>query len=240
MHIVLTGATGSIGTEVLRQCLKSLAITHITVLGRRPPTSFAAASNLTFITHTDFLTYPLPLLASLCAKGCKACIWCLGVHTTQARDRTEYELITRDYPLAAAKAFKSLCSNFRFIYTSILGADVRAWERVRAAHGQAERELLGLEGVDVFCVRPGAVEAAKKEGAGWWERFGALVTLLFRAVPSLHIHGDILASGYVKIAVEGMEGVKEVLGEEKRVIPSKEMKLLAAADPGRNNKAGGL
>jgi len=131
MHVVLTGATGSIGTEVLRQCLKTPTITHITVLGRRPPTSFPPTSTLTFITHTDFLTYPPPLLDALRAKDCKACIWCLGIHTTQVRDRTEYELITRDYALAAAKAFKSLCPNFRFIYTSILGADAGAWERVR-------------------------------------------------------------------------------------------------------------
>jgi len=236
MHVVLTGATGSIGTEVLRQCLKTPTITHITVLGRRVPSSFPASPYLEFITHTDFLTYPPPLLDTLRAKDCKACIWCLGVHTTQVRDRTEYELITRDYAIAAAKAFKSLCPNFRFIYTSILAADAGAWDMVRGVHGETERELLGLEGVDVFCVRPGAVEAAKKEGAGWWERFGGVITLLFRAVPSLHIYGDVLARAFVRIAVEGMEGVKSVLREEKQVISSHEMKLLGAVDSGRDNK----
>ena len=64
------------------------------------------------------------------------------------------------------------------------------------------------------------MEAAKKEGAGLWERFGVVVTLLFRVVPSLHIYGDVLARGFVRIAAEGMEGVKSVLGEEKLVIPS--------------------
>jgi len=67
---------------------------------------------------------------------------------------------------------------------------------------------------------------AKKEGAGWWERVAVVVTL----------YGDVLPRRLVRIAVEGMEGVKSMLGEEKRMIPSKEMKLLGAVDSGRDNK----
>jgi len=97
--------------------------------------------------------------------------------------------------------------------------------------GETEVGLLGMEGLDVFIVRPGVVEAAKKEGAGWLARFASAVTPVFRVLtPGLHIYGNVLAKGFIKIALEGMKGVQEVLGEEKRVILSKEMKRLGMSD----------
>jgi hypothetical protein len=142
------------------------------------------------------------------------------------------------YPIAAAKAFKSLCPNFRFIYTSVLGADTTSWFMLLAVRGETEQALLAIEGLDCCMVRPGAVEAGKKENPTITERLSVVTHPVFRMlIPSLHIYGDVIAKGFVKIAVEGMPGIKAVLGEEKRAILSKEMKLLGMNDSTGDSRA---
>ena len=233
MHVVITGATGGIGTEVLLQCLKSTAVSRITVLGRRNP-SIPPNDKFDFIKHTDFTIYPTSLLDRLRAQEAKACIWCIGASKWQVANRQEYETINKDYAIAAANAFKTLCPNFRFIYTSMLGADPGSQFMVLAVRGETEQALLTIEGLDCFIVRPGGVEVAKKENRTITEKLSVVTHPVFRMLmPSLHIYGDVLAKGFIKIVAEGMVGVKAVLGEEKRVILSKEMKLL-----GMNDSAG--
>ena len=237
MHVVLTGATGSIGKEILRQCIKSTAISHITVLGRRSPT-IPSTDKFEFIKHTDFTTYPTELLDRLRAQEAKACIWCLGVSTSRVGNRKEYETVNKDYPIAAAKAFKSLCPNFRFIYTSILGADPTSWFMILSVRGETDQTLLAIEGLDCFIVRPGAVETENDENPTITKRLGVISYPLFRVlIPSLHIYGDVIATGFIKIATEGMVGIKAVLGEEKRVILSREMKLLGMNDSAEDSRA---
>lgn len=231
MRIIITGATGSIGTELVRQCLLSPSISHITILARRPlpESKLENSDKLHFIKHTDFLQYPPSLLDELRSLGITGCIWCLGISTGRAENRKQYELINKEFPIAAAKAFKSLSPDFRFIYTSAPGADPSAWLMLPQVRGQTEVALLAEEGIDVFMVRPGVVEA-KKENANFLERFAAFTTPAFRIVtPGFHIHGYVIARGYIKVATQGMEGVKTVLGEETRILSNKQMKLLGQA-----------
>ena len=110
----------------------------------------------------------------------------------------------------------------------MLGADPTSRFMVLAVRGETERELLAIEGLDSFMVRPGGVDAGKKEYRTITERLSVITHPVFRVLtPSLHIYGDVLAAGFLKIVAEGMDGIRAVLGEEKRVIRSKEMKLLA-------------
>lgn len=227
MPVILTGATGSIGKEVLRQCIKSTSISRITVLGRRSPT-VPSTDDFEFIKHTDFTTYPTELLDRLRAQDAKACIWCLGT-TSLVGGRKQYETVNKDYPIAAAKAFKNLCANFRFIYTSIIGADLLS------VRGETDQMLLAIEGLDCFIVRPGAVEMENDENPTITKR---LVYTLFRMlIPSLHIYGDVIATGFIKIAINGIVAINAVLGEEKRVILSREMKRLGMNDSAEDSRA---
>lgn len=74
MKLILAGATGFIGSEILRQCLRAPAFTSIIVLSRRAlPAALANHTKLTVIITKDFTVYPAEVLSQL--EGADACIW---------------------------------------------------------------------------------------------------------------------------------------------------------------------
>ena len=112
----------------MRAALADPAITQVTVLSRRPlPSTIPASSKLCFISHSDFSSYPKELLSGPLA-GHSACVWALG-KTSQGMAEAEYTTLTRDYPVAALKAFHEAGLKgddgkpFRFVYVSGEGVD---------------------------------------------------------------------------------------------------------------------
>lgn len=76
MKVIVTGATGLVGSAVVRQCIANEKITHAFVLTRKPlPETVTASPKVTVITHNDFSSYPADLLEKL--AGAEACIWYL-------------------------------------------------------------------------------------------------------------------------------------------------------------------
>jgi len=74
MKIILTGATGLVGSAALRQCIASSAVSAVVVLSRKPVADELANSDkVTVILHDDFGAYPPELLDKL--VGADACIW---------------------------------------------------------------------------------------------------------------------------------------------------------------------
>ena len=106
MHLILTGATGLVGTATLSAMLSNPSITKITLLTRRPVPLAENASDprVNTILHSDFTNYPPELLSQI--RDATGCVWALGVSQNQV-GREEYVKITRDFPLAFAKAFQS-------------------------------------------------------------------------------------------------------------------------------------
>ena len=144
MHLILTGATGLVGSSVLHYMLTNDAITAVSILSRRPVPMAEGHQKAKVILHSDFHSYPNDLLEQL--KGASGCVWALGVSQSavsresatlvespryrrngkrgvfQTRLIIEncrlYPEITVDYPVAAAKAFSSLSDPFKFVYVS--------------------------------------------------------------------------------------------------------------------------
>jgi nucleoside-diphosphate-sugar epimerase len=120
-HVVLTGASGLVGSGVLNQLLAQppTRISHISILGRRSSPLAEGKSNVTFYEHKDFLEYPAELIEKLKATNPppSAVIWALGISQTQV-SKEEYVVITEKYPLAAAKAFAGLNDRVNFVYVS--------------------------------------------------------------------------------------------------------------------------
>ncbi|KAI1775862.1 putative nucleoside-diphosphate-sugar epimerase [Hypoxylon cercidicola] len=124
MHVILTGATGLVGSGVLDSMIKMKDITKISILSRRPVKMAEDVKDprINVIIHKDFEKYDSELLSQL--KGASGCVWALGISQTQV-SKEEYVKITKDYALAASKAFQTLASEqepFNFVYVSGAGA----------------------------------------------------------------------------------------------------------------------
>jgi uncharacterized protein YbjT (DUF2867 family) len=139
MKIILTGATGFVGGEVLKQALADPFIKQVTVLARRP--AGIQHPKLKEILLEDFLDYA-KVQAELDAD---ACIWCLGVSQTEV-DKEAYIRITLDYTLAGARAMLAVNPGMRFCFLSGRGADQDEKTTVLFGKikGRAEKELARL------------------------------------------------------------------------------------------------
>ncbi|KAI0007664.1 putative nucleoside-diphosphate-sugar epimerase [Xylariaceae sp. FL0662B] len=127
MHLILTGATGLVGSGVLDAMIKMKDVTKISVLSRRPVQMVEDIKDprVNVIIHKDFEKYGSEVLSQL--KGAAGCVWALGISQTQV-SKEEYVKITRDYTLAASEAFQTLASEdkpFNFVYVSGYGATTK-------------------------------------------------------------------------------------------------------------------
>ncbi|KOS22390.1 Protein FMP52 [Escovopsis weberi] len=182
MHVILTGATGLIGSAVLDAMIRTKDITKISILSRRPVQMAEAAKDprINVILHQDFETYDPQLLQQL--AGARACVWALGISQNKV-GKDEYWKITRDYAVAGARFLSQLAAPpsagdssssdnkdapqpFRFIYVSGEGATQTPglltpfFGQVK---GQAEQELAQLAAqtgapLRVDSVRPGFID----------------------------------------------------------------------------------
>lgn len=157
MRLILTGATGFAGGEVLRQALDDPAIEQVTVLTRRA--SGRTHPKLHEIIQADFRDYSAVDFAS--ANGC---IWCLGVSQT-AVDEAAYVAITHDYALAAAQAMWAANPGLRFCFLSGRGADQQEQARTLFGRikGRTERELAALS-PNVTSFRPAYIKPTRATG----------------------------------------------------------------------------
>ncbi|KAK0660613.1 hypothetical protein DIS24_g3186 [Lasiodiplodia hormozganensis] len=169
MHVILTGATGLVGSGALAQILANMnaggPISRLSILSRSPVPMAEGKKNVTVIQHKDFENYPSEVLKQL--DGAEACIWAQGISQNQV-GKDEYIKITQDYPLAAAKAFSGLNDPFKFVYISGEGATqapgyfTPLFGRIK---GITETQLLALQGsgypsLRAYSVRPAFVDKA--------------------------------------------------------------------------------
>ena len=77
MHLILTGATGLVGSACLHQMLTSEPVTKVSILSRRPVPMAEGHPKVNVILHTDFKQYPNEVLEQL--KDATGCVWALGV-----------------------------------------------------------------------------------------------------------------------------------------------------------------
>jgi nucleoside-diphosphate-sugar epimerase len=191
MHLILTGATGLVGSGVLAHILSLPAgqVTRLSILSRKPVAMAEGANNLNvkFIHHDDFSSYSPELLQEL--KGADGVVWALGISQNEV-NKEDYVKLTKDYTLEAAKAFSGLSDNFKFVYVSGEGATLKPgmftplFGRVK---GETEAALLEMgkktPSLKVFSLRPGAVDpsahpevlkavAAKLNQRPMWHKVG--------------------------------------------------------------------
>jgi nucleoside-diphosphate-sugar epimerase len=152
MKIILTGATGFLGSEVLNQLLADETVTEVVSLVRR--STGAINPKLKEFILKDFMDY------SKIANDMKAdaCIWCLGVPQS-AVTKDEYIRITYDYAIYAAKQMLALNPQLRFCFVSGVSANqeekgISLQGRIK---GRTEKGLALLNN-NVYLFRPAFIK----------------------------------------------------------------------------------
>ena len=165
MKILITGATGQIGTEVLEQCIAHNYVREIYCLVRKPlAEKYSTHRKVTQIIHEDFSQYPQHLLDKLANYGIEGCIWALGAKGTRYATKEEGERVGIHYPIQAANAFASSLATeldpnappnkqkfpFRFVFMSGWGAEQNQfrslwlWADSRKINGAAEKGVFDV------------------------------------------------------------------------------------------------
>lgn len=203
MKIIVTGATGTAGAEVIRQALLCDAIEQVTALSRKPPDM--QHPKLKVVIHADFNNYQgLEEVLS----GHDACIWCLGISQTQV-NKEQYEQITYNYTLAGAKAMIIANPGMSFVFLSGQGADTTEKSRTIFARikGKTENALCRLKFRRLYMARPGGIWPVHTNPnmAPVNKRMLPFFPLLNLLFPFTVIKADILARAMLRLALEGSE-----------------------------------
>jgi uncharacterized protein YbjT (DUF2867 family) len=202
MKIILTGGTGLVGGEVLREALSDDEIEQITVLTRKP--LVVENDKIKSLIIENFLDYSA---ISDEIKDHDACIWCLGL-SQKGVSAEEYEKVTHDYTLAAARAMAAANPDSTFCFLSGMGADSTEKSRVLFAKikGKTENSLNRL-GLKVYNFRPGYIHPVRgREKPRLEEKMlKPFVPLYRRIAPSYMIDSDDLARVLIEVAKNGYD-----------------------------------
>jgi malate/lactate dehydrogenase len=86
MHIILTGATGTVGSAVLTSLLSSPTVSQLSILSRRqfdlPTGDNLDLKKAKIIVHKDYVSYPDELLKGA-LDGAQGCVWAQGISQTE-------------------------------------------------------------------------------------------------------------------------------------------------------------
>lgn len=77
VHLILTGATGLVGSGVLHHMLTNESVSRISILSRRPVKMAEGHDKAKVIIHKDFKQYDQALLDEL--KDAQGCVFALGI-----------------------------------------------------------------------------------------------------------------------------------------------------------------
>jgi len=85
VHLILTGATGLVGSCVLHRMLQLETVTKISILSRRPVPQAEAHAKAHTIIYNNFQSYSPELLAQL--QGAEGCVWAQGTGVNNVSKR---------------------------------------------------------------------------------------------------------------------------------------------------------
>ncbi|TDL15960.1 hypothetical protein BD410DRAFT_852307 [Rickenella mellea] len=228
MKLILTGATGAAGLEILRAAMSDIAVER--------PASIRPSPKVQVFTHGDFASYPSTLLDRI--RDHDACIWALGKSSNGMTER-DYVVLTRDWPMAAIAAFNdsgmgSVQRPFRFVYVSGESADQseKALLMFARVKGRADKDLIDfaksthgtmkaqmLKPGYFFPEHPDDRQDVRTAATRFFDR--AIIPILTTIKPSMAIKIGDLAKAAVRIA-------KGECGDDE-VFTNAQMKVLAQA-----------
>ena len=196
MKIIITGSTGTVGSELVREAVADNDIEEVILLARKP--SEIKHPKIREIIHKNFLDYSG--LENI-FRETDACLWCLGISQTKV-SKDDYFIITYDYAVAAAKAMLAANPAITFLFLSGQGADSTEKSRVRFAKvkGQTENALRAMNFRKLIIFRPGGINpVSKSKNVSINKKFEFLFIQLMKViVPWAVVNTDVLAKAMLK------------------------------------------
>ena len=207
MKLILTGATGLVGREVLRLALSDARVTAIVAPVRKP------------LPAHPKLDAPLVDFDALPADApwwqAHALICTLGTTMKVAGTRQAFRRVDHDYPLAVARL--ALAAGTRtYVLNSATGANAASRFFYNRVKGELERDLEALGFASLTHVRPGLIggeRAVARAGEGAALRIlrvlGPVLPARWRINPAPRI-----ASALLEAALAAAPGVHVVSAEQ--------------------------
>ncbi len=205
MKVIVFGATGMVGQGVLRECLIDDEISAVLTVGRTA--TGIASPKLQEIQHASLLDYA-PIESRL--AGFDACFFCLGVSSAGMK-AADYERLTYDVTLAAARTLSRLNPEMVFTYVSGAGTDSSEQGRVMWARvkGRTENALLTLPFNGAYMFRPGVIRPMHKAVSKTrsyrllYAAMAPVLPVLQWAFPSFILTTEIVGRAMIKVARDG-------------------------------------
>ena len=91
MHLILTGATGFVGSAALDIMLNNPAVTRISILSRRPVKQAEGHEKAVVILKEDMSEYSQEILDRL--RGAHGCVWAMGPPLMSVKNRAYVETL---------------------------------------------------------------------------------------------------------------------------------------------------
>jgi len=221
--VVLVGATGFVGTEILDQLIKNRYTTHIYCLTRKPlETQYSTHQKVVQVLHENFDDLPDHLFERLRGWGVQGCVWAVGKpKLTDYKNLEEAQKINIQYPVTAAEKFAKICAvesmeaqggkfihPFRFVYVSAWGAEQDSnkklwlWNDSRKMKGAAEKGLFDIMDQSEKVDGKRCLEVTTLR-AGTVLRKGKDLSMMLAMQTSPCIAVDLLARTAMKVVLDG-------------------------------------
>ncbi|KAI1750222.1 NAD(P)-binding protein [Xylaria castorea] len=178
MKLIVSGATGFVGQEIIRQSLSHPKITRVVALARSPvaapeklPES-ADVSKLKSIVIQDYAVYPDEVKREF--SDADACIWTVAVTPSKAKTY-DFEVVKHICHTSAIAGLRSIheagtATPFRFLYMSGAAAErdqsktPKFMPEYSLMRGKTENRLLALAselgGIELAVAKPGYITAS--------------------------------------------------------------------------------
>ena len=205
MRALIFGASGMVGSGVLRECLDDPRVHSVLVVGRM--SCGIVHPKVDEILHSDFFDFA-PIKHRFVA--CDACFFCLGVSAVGVKE-ADYRRLTTDLTLTAAHCLIAANPDLTFCYVSGQATDSTGrgrvmWARVK---GKTENALLAMPFKAAYMFRPGFIQPLKGVKSktrlyqALYDVLGPLYPLLRRIAPRSVTTSVNVGRAMIRVATEG-------------------------------------
>jgi len=201
MKVLVFGASGMVGTEVLHQILDDKRIEKVISINRSHLD--IESPKLQQIINDDFMNYQ-ELEGYLIEPD--VCFYCLGVYQNKV-SKQDFWQVTVNYLCALISTLEKVNPKITFCLFSAQGAspDEKSIFRFGNAKGRAENSLTKSTIRKKYIFRPGFINPGRKSAfSGFALKF---YQFLYKIFPSLGINAIELARVMVHVGITGQEKV---------------------------------